>query len=190
MNKKNLRNFYLKKRHQLKDNGKELKIIDNFINSIPFLKSNSVFITVPIRDEINTFPIIKRALDLGKNVYLPRTNPINKTMELVQYYGSLNELKKGSYGIPEPIGESKTGFVPDLTVVPALAYTIDGYRLGYGGGFYDRFLKNNKTYSVGLIYDELLVPILPTESTDIPVNMVLTPSYLIQTNTNNSQLLL
>lgn len=103
------------------------------------------FIYNSFGDEADTKKIISALLKTGKNVYLPRVEGEN--IVAVPY----GRLKKGAFGIEEPAGQAYNGKI-DVTVIPLLAVNERGFRIGYGKGFYDRFLKNVKTLKVGLGY--------------------------------------
>ena len=108
-------------------------------------KYGSFFIYNSFGDEADTHKITAQLLAMGKSVYLPRVE--GKNIVAVPY----GALKKGAYGIEEPTGEPYFGRI-DVAVVPLLAINSRGYRLGYGGGYYDRFLKQTDILKVGLGY--------------------------------------
>ena len=99
-----------------------------------------------IGDEARTDRLIEELSALGKKVYLPRVEGEN--IVAVPY----GNLKKGAFGIDEPEGEAYYGAI-DVVVVPLLAINSRGFRLGYGKGYYDRFLSANKAFAVGYGYD-------------------------------------
>ncbi len=123
----------------------------------------SFFIYHSCGTETDTRAIISALINGGKRVYLPRVEGEN--IVPVPY----GELKKGKYGIMEPTGEPYRGAV-DVTVVPLLAINGNGYRLGYGGGFYDRYLKGKKTLKVGLGYAFQLTDELCEDGWDEPLD--------------------
>lgn len=108
-------------------------------------KYGSFFIYNSFGDEADTHKITAQLLDMGKSVYLPRVE--EKNIVAVPY----GAFKKGAYGIEEPTGEPYFGRI-EVAVVPLLAINSRGYRLGYGGGYYDRFLKQTDILKVGLGY--------------------------------------
>ena len=95
--------------------------------------------------EAGTSLIIKELLTLGKQVYLP------KIVDGEMFPALYGECEKGAFGILEPVNGIYTGGI-DVTVVPLLAVNAKGYRIGYGKGFYDRFLKDRHTVKAGLGY--------------------------------------
>lgn len=105
----------------------------------------SFFIYHSFGDEASTLKIIDALIEAGKKVFLPRVEGEN--IVPVPYGPTV----KGAFGIEEPVVQAYAGEI-DITVVPLLAVNESGYRIGYGKGFYDRFLKNGKTRKVGLGY--------------------------------------
>ena len=120
-------------------------ILETFLSA--FLNYDSFFIYNSFSTEARTDLIIAELLNAGKRVYLPRVE--GKNMLPVPYCG--NGLIKGSFGISEPQGEPYIGDI-DVTVIPLLAVSSRGYRIGYGGGFYDRYLNGKSTKKVGMGY--------------------------------------
>lgn len=118
-------------------------VLEDFLSA--FSGYESFLIYNSIGYEAETGLIISALLKQGKRVYLPRVEGEN--LVAVPY----GETKKGAFGINEPIGESYTGDI-DVTVIPLLAVNERGYRIGYGKGFYDRYLKDKTTLKVGLGY--------------------------------------
>ena len=93
---------------------------------------------------------------------------------------SFSDLKEGRYGILEPLNAEEYRGKIDFSVVPGLAFSYDGYRIGYGKGYYDRFLNGRDTFSVGLSYDELLFDKIPVNEYDVKLNMIITPNKEIK----------
>ena len=118
-------------------------IADNFMNA--FSKYESFFIYNSFSTEASTKLIIERLREAGKKVYLPRID--GGRMVAVPY----GETVKGEFGIEEPTGQPYDGDI-EITVIPLLAVNERGFRIGYGKGYYDKYLKNAKTKKVGLGY--------------------------------------
>ena len=166
LSKKELRRDARDKRYQMDQAYKDMvdySIYSKFLNSDLFKDANSIFIYASVADEIDTREIIKSAIDLGKEVYIPAiTDQDNRIMRPVRIYSD-DDYVDGAFDIPT----SRHSYYidnPDLTVVPGLAFDRDKHRVGYGGGYYDRFLNTNQTTSVGLF-----ASIFETEET-IPTN--------------------
>jgi len=121
----------------------DANIRDNFFAA--FGNYESFFIYKSFGTEADTRGLIDGLLSLGKKVYLPR---VEGDIIVPVPYG---ETKKGAFGIEEPLGQAYAGEI-DVTVVPLLAVNEDGFRIGYGKGFYDRYFKTAKTLKVGLGY--------------------------------------
>ena len=96
-------------------------------------------------DEAKTSLIEEKLIELGKSVFYPRVEGENIVAV------PRGEMKEGAFGISEPVGQAYTGKI-DITVVPLLAVNDRGFRVGYGKGFYDRYLKAHETKSIGLGY--------------------------------------
>lgn len=122
----------------------DLAILDNFINA--FSGYESFFIYNSFGLETSTKLIIDELLKTGKRIYLPRVEGDN--IVAVPY----GQTKKGTLGIEEPTGQAYEGAL-DVTVIPLLAVNSKGVRIGYGKGYYDRYLKTVNTLKVGLGYD-------------------------------------
>ena len=140
-----------------------------------------VLLYAPIKSEIDVSPLLKSVLEQGKQLALPlcEKEPGVMTFRLVD---DLSRLKKGSFGVMEPSEDCPA--VPEhllrskdaLLVVPALAFDKKGYRLGYGKGYYDRFLSDFEGVSVGLVYRRLLFDHLPKGYYDRKVKLLISES--------------
>ena len=141
-----------------------------------WLNAQSVFIYYSIDSEVATHGIIDAALKCGKAVYLPRCAEQGE-MHAIRIM-SLDDLRPGKYFIPEPVGTDELMGAPDLTIVPGLAFDSYGGRMGYGGGYYDRFLANVNT-TAALAYTCQVIERVPTGAHDAPVNYIITPAGII-----------
>lgn len=116
-------------------------------------------------------PLLRRAQADGKRVAVPKV--YGKSMKFL-WLDDLSRISEGYCSIPEPIDDGPEADDGEaLVLVPGLAFDAQGHRLGYGGGFYDRFLSIEPHPTVALCYDFQLLPLLKTESYDIPVDAVL-----------------
>ncbi|MCR4443072.1 MAG: 5-formyltetrahydrofolate cyclo-ligase [Peptococcaceae bacterium] len=132
---------------------------------------------LPIRGEVDTIPLIITAWQQQKRVVVPTCLP-GRRLALSELR-SLDELAAGTFGIPEPKAEFLRKVPPgqvDLALLPGVAFDLSGGRLGYGGGYYDRFLGSLRPGcpKIGLAYEFQLVSVLPAEEHDLPVDMVVT----------------
>ena len=174
--KKEKRSFYRKKRKDIARAQKEIldKILfEKIISLKEFCEANIILAYYPINDEINTVPIIEYALREGKHVALPISSTIDYTLTF-RLISSLDELKNGAYSIPEPTEDAEifNNETKALCIVPGLSFDRSGNRLGYGKGFYDRFLSEFNGTTVGLCYSEFLLDKLPTDKNDRTVDIV------------------
>lgn len=140
-----------------------------------------IYVSTPI--EVDTLRIIQCALNDGKRVAVPRCIPNTRNMEFY-YIRSLQDLEPGSFGVLEPnpnpanlYKESEGG----LCIVPAFSYDWRGFRLGYGKGYYDRFLSRFEGNMVGICYSECVQRSLPHGRFDRPVELLVTEKYLRRT---------
>lgn len=132
-----------------------------------------LFSYVSFRREVDTYEIMRRALADGKMVAAPRVS--GKEMDFHEI-SCLEELKKGAYGIPEPAGGKLVCPAKgDLILLPGAAFDRRGRRIGYGGGYYDRYLeKYPEGCRIGLAYSFQVLTHLPAEEYDLPADEVLT----------------
>ena len=130
-----------------------------------FENSKNVMLFYPTKYEVNLLSLIEE----NKNFYLPRVN--DKKLEVCMYKKG-DRLKKSSLGIYEPINQTVAPEILDLIIVPALICDKKKYRLGYGGGYYDRFLKKVKCNTICAIPKELYIEELPIDEYDIKMDKI------------------
>jgi 5-formyltetrahydrofolate cyclo-ligase len=146
-----------------------------------FKEADTLLLYYPIKNEISPLSLIGFAQKCGKQIAFPVCNADNDTLDFYTV-NSIDELSPSSFGISEPIASENAAILTDKTLclVPGLLFSKGGHRLGYGKGFYDKFLKNFKGLSVGFSYSELLVDNIPTESSDIPLNIIITEKEVLR----------
>lgn len=143
-----------------------------------FMRARTVMAYLDVRREIQTGGLIRDIIRRGRRVALPVPEPGSGLMAAVMLMDYPRGLVPGPYGIPVPHPGSR--LVPpgelDCVLVPGVAFDESGYRLGYGGGYYDRFLAGvgNGVLVIGLAYAWQMVPQLPREPHDRPVDLVVT----------------
>jgi 5-formyltetrahydrofolate cyclo-ligase len=117
----------------------------------------------------------------GKKVYLPKTWTRERRLTFHRVY-SFSDLVPGPFGLLEPNPKNEEADLGSLNVmfIPGLAFDVRGFRLGYGGGFYDKVLKETSAIKVGVCYSFQLVESLPVEPHDVPVDLILTEHGIIQ----------
>ena len=172
-NKKLIRKHILEKRKNISKEDKEEKdkiILKRILNSQEYKEAKKLFIYVSLKDEVDTIELIKAALRDNKEVFVPYVVSKAEGMIAVNIK-SLEDLETGSYGILEPKDISKSikdKIELDLIIAPAVAITETGYRIGYGGGFYDRFLQDigKDTVAIVIVYKEQITKDIPIESHD------------------------
>ncbi len=150
--------------------------------SSEFSKASAIASYLSYGDEPNTKELNQAILKSGKELYLPRVNGAD--LEWVLWNGSTDQLapSKLSKQPLEPIGSALSDVsVINLIIVPALRIDRSGYRLGQGGGFYDRALPKLSAWSIGLIHpDEISSVDLPREDFDVPLNAAATPDLILR----------
>lgn len=187
MNKSDLRKIMANKRSRIptKMRTSKSEIIMNKLRSLQIYNdSKLIFVYVSFRSEVETHSFINQALKDGKRIAVPLTISEGKLLLPCEIY-SLDDLAPRTLGILEPdkdnIKEVNSKDI-DLAVVPGLAFDSHGNRLGFGAGYYDRFLPSLRkdAISIGVCFDEQLVEQLPVEDFDVPLDAVLTNLGLIQ----------
>ena len=158
------------------------KICNTFLSLATYRYASVLLMYAPKSDEVNIFPIAERALADGKQIAFPRCKPETHDMDY-HYITSLDQLKKGSYGLLEPtpelpIYDFRESKAPAACIVPALVYDKHGYRLGYGKGYYDRYLGNYSGSKVGMIYSDYIIDSLPRGRFDLNVDFIVTEKGL------------
>lgn len=166
--------------HKEEDALRKSRVICDKLLLLPvFQQAKVILFYCSFKGEVNTFPMMEKAIELKKQVAVPVVQKENKQIAAM-LIESTKELVAGSYGIPEPRLDAAKVLVPkdlDLVITPGVAFDRANNRLGRGAGYYDRFLAGlpSTIPTVGLAYDFQLVQSLPgLEPHDRPVTMVLT----------------
>lgn len=164
-----IRNTISKKRDSLNQNEKNIydkKIIEYFIGLEQYEKAKDICIYVNFKSEINTKAIIEIALRDGKTIYAPRIKK-NRDMEFIKIK-SLGDLEKNKMGILEPkLNLIESVKKVDINILPGLAFDLKGGRIGYGGGYYDRYFQNIDCLNISLCYAIQIIEKIPMEKHDI-----------------------
>lgn len=167
-----LRSFYKEERARILDKDKKsLKIAEKITETDIYKNSETIMLFYPKENEVNTLHLLDKAISDKKTVVFPVTDTKNKELTPVVYNGS---FKKGAFGIYEPIGDIISKDKIDLVIIPALCVDKEGYRLGYGGGYYDRFLKDFKGKKIAVLFSQLLTDKLPRDDFDIKTDLTIT----------------
>jgi len=178
--KQQLRKYILemRDRQSLEDRNRwDDAIFSKFIHSEYYKNSGVIFIFVSFRSEVDTHRIIKKALEDGKTVCVPRVISKKEGMKAFRI-NSIEGLKTSNYGILEPSLECEEIQADkiDLVVIPGAAFDKSGGRIGYGGGYYDMFLTGlrHDTKKIALAYDFQVLKHVPTEDHDIKIDGIIT----------------
>ena len=166
MNKQDLRKWARGKRSELDMEALSENLVQKLKQTEEYKDAKNIMIFYPLKDEVNLLSLLD---DETKTFYLPK---IDGEDMLCCKYGKGEPLCESSFHTKEPVSENVC--TPDLVVVPALACDKNNCRLGYGKGFYDRFLRVNKTKSVVCIPKQLIVETIYPDEFDIPVDKVIT----------------
>lgn len=174
-NKKEIRAEMLKIRSAVTDkHEKSIRIIQNIITSDEYKKCTNLFVYLAVNDEPETEELIREAVFAGKKVFLPKCENSEGYMTF-RNVTSLSELKKGFFSIPEPpesAPECDSTGECDLCIVPGTAFDLYGNRIGYGKGYYDRFLSGFRGFSMGVCFSACLTQKIPTDVDDVSLNAV------------------
>jgi 5-formyltetrahydrofolate cyclo-ligase len=152
---------------------KNLKKIDSYKTA------KTIACYYSIGSEVKTQDIIQEILSEGKTLALPR---VVDDLLVFCSVKKFEDLEKGEFGIMEPKQNCAELNEFDVIIVPAVAMTRDGQRLGYGKGFYDRFLANKDTTSVALTYSKLIVKNIPKLAGDVSIKWIVTEDEVIKTS--------
>lgn len=165
------------------------KITNRFLNLWYFRDCELLMTYVSTAIEVDTIAIIQRAIESGKRVAVPYCIAGTRNIE---YYliNSLDDLAPGAFGVMEPMVENcekLEQFDDALCIVPALSFDVGGYRLGFGKGYFDRFLADIDTKKIGICYDSCLFDKVPRGRYDKKVDMIVTESRIIDLSSLNSR---
>ena len=143
-----------------------------FADSEQYQQAKSIYGYLPYNQEVRTVPMLEQALRDGKRIAVPKV--CGDEMRFI-WMTDLTNVEKGYSGIPEPVEDGPVADDPTaLVLMPGLAFDLHGHRIGYGGGFYDKFLACEPGHpTVALCYDFQVLEALETEEFDIPVDLVI-----------------
>lgn len=161
------------------------KIQELLLEQEKYKNSDELFCYVSYNKEVSTMKIINTALEDNKKIAVPKV--IEKGMMEFYYINSMNQLREGTYGILEP-GPECIKAIPYykssiLFIVPGLAFDREGRRLGYGGGFYDRYLNKHSNYIKNIIamaFQFQIIEKIPAEEYDFKINEIITNTEIIK----------
>lgn len=168
-----LRKIYREKRKNIENKKeKDRLIFKKVITNLKVLSADTILLYYSKEDEVNTISLIEYFLSIGKTVALPKTKE-----KVIEFYAikDLNNKKLGKYNIFEPASNHLiTDFSNSVCIVPGICFDSNNFRVGYGGGYYDRFLNSYTGYSIGLTYCACLVDRIVIDNYDKKVDFIIT----------------
>lgn len=187
MNKSILRKRILKSRQILSNEeliSKSKKVTKLLFSTPYYRQARNIMCYVDFRNEVKTEYIIKESLRNNKKTIIPISIVKTKELLLSELRDYDNELSPGSYNILEPKQEFIREVYPDvidLVLVPGVAFDIEGHRLGYGGGYYDRFLSqlHKSVPKIALAFDLQIVNNITADPHDISMDYIITENTIV-----------
>ena len=161
----------------IRENSRE--ITRKLVGLAEFRASRNILFFLSLPSEVQTDEMIRQALNLGKKVHVPLVDAQRRRLNISEISGLDIEFEEKRFGILEP-GRAHLKIVPpetlDFVLVPGLAFDLNGGRIGYGAGYYDRFLKEVEGHAVpvGVAYDFQVQASIPQTQFDVPVQKILT----------------
>ena len=148
------------------------KLCQLFLQSAAYRNAKTIYGYLPYNQEVRTWDLVRQAWLDGKKVAVPKV--YGEEMKFI-YIADFSQVGTGYCGIPEPLADGPVAEDKEaLVLMPGLAFDREGHRIGYGGGFYDRFLSAEPSHpTVALCYEFQVVEDLPVEEFDIPVDTVI-----------------
>jgi 5-formyltetrahydrofolate cyclo-ligase len=156
------------------------EIFERVIALPEFRRATTIFAYYSVKREPDTHRIIDCALSLGKTVALPESLPQGVMVARRVTADDISKLQPGRMGIPSPPGDAEE-IAPsdfDLIIVPAVTFDREGFRLGYGGGYYDRYLPKTTAFTVGLARERILRESVPREAHDVSARCLVTDANI------------
>jgi len=186
--KKSIRREIQLKRSALpiaKKEKKSREIFDKLLRTNDFIHSKNIMFYVATKSEVQTEKMIKKSLEMGKNVFIPIMVSASNNLDISLLIDFDKELKKNNQGILEPKEEFKRIYSPkklDLVILPGVAFDFQGNRIGRGKGYYDRFLRgvHPSTVKIALAYELQIVGNISVDINDILVNKIITEDRIIE----------
>ncbi len=181
--KKQLRSKYRQLRTSMTPQEKRQKddrIFQQIISSRYFQQAQTIFCFVSTKIEIDTHRLIVYALRHGKQVAVPKCLNDKGIMQFF-YICSMQDLEIGKFSLLEPnpsICKKVSDYQNSICIVPGFSFDPHGFRLGYGKGYYDRFLSKYPFTKIGICYNNCVAPKLPHGRYDVPVNYLFTEKYI------------
>ena len=175
-----LRKHLLEKRDAISDEFRNIsssKIYQNLKQVDSYINSHNIACYFSIGSEIDTYDIMLGILEQGKNMLLPKIVDNNLEFYVVP---NLEKLEKGAFDIMEPKDSCKKAEKIDCVLVPTIGISKLGDRLGYGRGYYDKFLSSTGALKISLTYSKQIIKSIPSESHDIKIDLIITEDEIIK----------
>ena len=172
--KSEIRKEILTKRNKFTNRNIADKIIfDKLISVCSVFQKICIYINYG--SEVNTINFINEMLTVGKEIFVPVCNIDECTMNISRIY-STEELIENNYGILEPLNLNSVNEKVDVVIFPGAAFDIDGNRIGYGKGYYDKYISKltYQPYKIGICYDFQLLDEIPSDTHDIKLDKIIT----------------
>ena len=131
--------------------------------------------------EVHTDIIIQQLFSTQRKLFIPRITDQPGIMEFTKYEPE-SILTTNSWGIPEVLDVEPVEFTAEMIIIPMLGGDFRGYRMGYGKGYYDRFLEGKELIKIGLCPSSCLINIIPTDSYDVKMNYIITEAEILRIN--------
>lgn len=150
-----------------------IEIVNKIIDTNEYKASNNILVYLPIRKEVDTAPLIKQATKDRKNIYVPKL--LTQTRMEFYLFSGYHHLEKGRFGILEPQEMEPFGNVAAMMMVPLVAYNKNNQRIGYGGGYFDRYLARFKNIAtIGAAFSCQYVDKDFAEENDVALDKIIT----------------
>ncbi len=183
--KTEIRTAYLEKRAAIPPEERarrDERICRYILSSASFRYAQTILAYHPKETEVDILPVLREALAQGKKIALPRCE--EEHIMTYRFIPSLDVLAPGTYGIYEPSADAPL-FAEEvgcasLCLVPGVVFDVHGFRIGYGGGYYDRFLHNYQGSVAGVIYREFILPSVPHGRYDLALPVMISEKGMIQ----------
>lgn len=162
---------------------KSSQIIQKVLKTPEYEEAHNILLYADFNHEVMTRELFENAIFQKKRVYFPKCNPEDGTMEFYQVV-SIKQLEHGYMGIFEPESDERYRFVyhkeeDSLVIVPGVAFDMNGYRIGYGKGYYDKYLKDKRQLTcMALSFSSQIVDEIPNDTHDIKMDKVVTEEII------------
>lgn len=160
-------------------------VTEKLLSTDLYKNANTIMAYIDFRNEVRTEKIIKTAIADGKRIVIPISIVETRQLVLSEIINYDSELTAGAYGILEPLPEYLRETDPetvDLVLIPGVAFDERGYRVGYGAGYYDRFLEKVRedTSKIALAFELQMVDYAHEDSHDVPVDLIVTEDRIVK----------